>query len=248
MGAAGSSSSSAIVDTVDLHLGHRKGKFKAAKEFFSVKQNLRDVWRELDVDKNKSVTLYEIRLFVEQKIDLGLLPWRYLGGISEKTMRAAFRKTQDMLDMTHKQVPKRGFTTLMKNVWFFSSFWDIFDHSDLNQDSKIDRLEFGFMVETYGLQCDKHEYDRALALTQSDEKFGLGFFAFCEYCLYIVRGRRKKDASGFYIVDYARNNEIHTLTATRHEEEGGEDEDEDEDENEEDAEVSGVVVDDEEPE
>jgi len=130
-------SSESILKNVDANLGHRAGKLRAAREYFKDKETLRAIWRELDVDKNKCVTLYEIRLFVESKIDLGLNPWRYLGGISDKTMRMAFRKTQDMLGVTDGLVPKRGFTTLLKNIWYFSVFWELFEYADLNIDSKV---------------------------------------------------------------------------------------------------------------
>ena len=195
-------SSESILSQVDANLGHRAGKLKAAREFFSVKQNLRKVWRELDVDRNKYVTQTEMRIFIESKIDIGQNPWRYLGGISEKTMRAAFRKTMDVLNITDGLVPKRGFTVLLKNIWYFSTFWELFEAADLNYDSKLDRLEFGYLCSTYKLKPDALEYDRSLQLTKSDYRFGIGFFAFAEYALYMIRGRRKKDERGMYVPDY----------------------------------------------
>jgi hypothetical protein len=198
-------SAESILASVDANMGHRKDKIKSAREYFSNKETLRAIWRELDVDKNKTVTQYEIRLFTETKINLGLHPWRFLGGITEKTMRAAFRKTQDMVGVTDGHVPKRGFTTLLKNIWYFSTFNDLFEQADLDQDSKIDRTEFSYLCQTYHLDPEEGEFDRALALTSSDEKFGLGYFAFTEYALYMIRGARKKDDKGMYIQTYGKS-------------------------------------------
>ena len=198
-------SAESILASVDANLGHRRGKISLAREFFSDKERLREIWRELDVDKNKTVTQYEIRLFTETKINLGMHPWRFLGGITEKTMRAAFRKTQDMLGVTDGHVPKRGFTTLLKNIWYFSTFYDLFELADLDIDSKINRIEFSYLCQTYHLEPDDGEFDRALALTDSPEKYGMGYFAFTEYALYMIRGARKKDDKGMYIQTYSKS-------------------------------------------
>ena len=176
-----------IIAAVDDRLGHKKGKMKVAGDFFREKQNLRDIWHELDVDRSHYVTLYEIRLYCMHKADIGLNPWRFLGGMNDKTMRAAFRKTCDMLHIEDGKVPKRGLICLLKNIWLFSTFYDLFEKADLNHDEKIDRIEFSYMCKTYGLKPHRYEYEEALEYTESDERFGLGFYSFAQYALYKIR-------------------------------------------------------------
>ena len=130
-----------IIAAVDKNLGHKKGKMEQAHAFFKDKQNLRDIWAELDMDRSHFITLYEIRLHCQHKADVGLHPWRFLGGMNDKSMRAAFRKTCDLLNIDNGQIPKKGLTKLLKNIWLFSTFWEIFEKCDLNRDEKIDRIE-----------------------------------------------------------------------------------------------------------
>lgn len=182
-----------IIAAVDKNLGHKKGKMEQAHAFFKDKQNLRDVWAELDMDRSHHITLYEIRLHCQHKADVGLHPWRYLGGMNDKAMRAAFRKTCDLLNIDDGQIPKRGLTKLLKNIWLFSTFWEIFEKCDLNRDEKIDRIEFNYMCKLFELKPKHNEFDLALEFTESDKKFGLGYFSFCQYALHKVRNRRRRD-------------------------------------------------------
>ena len=215
-------SAESILENVDKNLGHKKNKMKIAREFFSQKDTLRKIWADLDVDRSKSISQYEMRLYCMTKCDIGENPWRFLGGMNEKSMRAAFRKTCDMFDIRDGMLVKRCLTTLLKNIWYFSTFQDMFLIADLNFDTKMDRIEFSYLCQTFGLSPDTKEYDRALELTKSEDRHGLGFYAFCEYGLYMIRGRRKRHArTGFYLDPDA---------AASYEEEEGEEEVEEEEE------------------
>jgi len=147
---------------------------------------LKQVWRSLDKNGNKVVSLAEIDSLVVDMTKAGTWPsWINC----KPALQRAYQKTTKLDGNDDDWVEKEEFHALLLNIFWFAHLHQIYDQIDTNDDAKISQAEFIAGMNALGLTMTHDDAAQEFNRIDADHH---GAVLFVEFCCY-VRGRINPD-------------------------------------------------------
>lgn len=156
-----------------------------AKELIRNKEHLMELWDRIDDNGNRKVSLAEIHKMV---VELAAAPgenqsiWEGLN--NKPALMRAYKFTTLEDGNGDAYVQRKEFVALLRNLFFFSKLWSIFDAID-NED-EINGSEFQEGLNKLGFNLSDEDVRNAFNDMDVNDGGQILFDEFCAYCMKVV--------------------------------------------------------------
>lgn len=161
-----------------------------AKALIRDKAHLKELWASMDINGNGKVSLAEIDRMVVDLSNRSPGPEQQLWQSFNKKpalMRAyQFTTHMDGRKIDDAYVRRNEFVGLLRNLFFFSMIWDIFDDMDIEDDRRIDGAEFQAGLRQMGFDLSPDDVKDAFDEIDANNGGMILFDEFCAYCIKIA--------------------------------------------------------------
>eukprot|EP00918_Siedleckia_nematoides_P069488 GHVU01151563.1.p1 GENE.GHVU01151563.1~~GHVU01151563.1.p1 ORF type:complete len:191 (-),score=53.26 GHVU01151563.1:303-875(-) len=155
----------------------------AAQKIISNKKTMEDLWMTLDMNDNKDVSLAEIDRMVVLNANNPKDPYEgfFKGMNNKRALMRAYKHTIRREGNKDEYVQKNEFPALLRNLWFYTQLWKMFDDMDADNDQRVDLEEFTAAAKALKLKNLKKPADFKKAFDEIDTNGG-GVVLFAEFC------------------------------------------------------------------